>query len=49
MFDEIAVSIATGAAGNVIAYMVHGRIDTLRRQVARIFQHVTESERWVAQ
>ena len=45
MFDEVATAIATGAAGNIIAYMLNGQVDALRGQVARIFRHGTEPER----
>jgi len=45
MFDEVATAVATGAAGNIVAYMLNGRIDALRGQVARIFRHGTEQER----
>ena len=29
MLDEVVTAIATGAAGNVIAYMLNGRVDAL--------------------
>ena len=45
MLDEVATAIATGAAGNIIAYMLNGQVDALRGQVARIFRHGTEPER----
>ena len=45
MLDEVAIAIATGAAGNIIAYMLTGRVDALRGQVTRIFRHGTEQER----
>jgi hypothetical protein len=48
MFDEVAMQIATGAAGNIIAYMLNGRVDALRAQVARMFRHGTEQERSAA-
>jgi hypothetical protein len=44
MLDEVATAIATGAAGNIIAYMLNGRVDALRVQVARMFRHGTEQE-----
>jgi hypothetical protein len=47
MLDEVATAIATGAAGNIIAYMLNGRVDALRVQIARIFRHGTEQERSV--
>lgn len=45
MLDEVATAIATGAAGNIVAYMLNGPVDALRAQVARIFRHGTEQER----
>lgn len=45
MLDEVAAAIATGAAGNIIAYMLNGQVDALRAQVVRIFRHGTEQER----
>ena len=38
MLDEVTTAIATGAAGNVIAYMLNGRVDALRTQVAGMFR-----------
>lgn len=48
MLDEVAIAVATGAAGNIIAYMLNGQVDALRGQVARIFRHGTEPERSAA-
>jgi hypothetical protein len=45
MLDEVTTAITTSAAGNVIAYMLNGRIDALRTQVARMFRHGTSQER----
>jgi hypothetical protein len=45
MLDEVATAIATGAAGNVIAYMLNGRVDALRAQLAGMFRHGTPQER----
>lgn len=45
MLDEVTTAIATGAAGNVIAYMLTGRVDALRTQVAAMFRHGTPQER----
>ncbi len=45
MLDEVATTIATGAAGNIIAYMLNGQVDALRAQIARIFRHGSEQER----
>lgn len=48
MLGEVATAIATGAAGNIIAYMLNGQVDALRAQVARIFRHGAEHEQFVA-
>ena len=48
MLDEVAIAISTGAAGNIVAYMLNGQVDRLREQVARIFRHSTEQERSAA-
>jgi hypothetical protein len=48
MLDEIAIAISTGAAGNIVAYMLNGRVDALRTQVAKMFRHGTEPERSAA-
>ncbi len=48
MLDEIAIAISTGAAGNIVAYMLNGRVDALRTQVAKMFRHGTEQERSAA-
>lgn len=48
MHDEVATAIATGAAGNVIAYMLNGRVDALRAQVTRMFRHGSEQEQALA-
>jgi hypothetical protein len=48
MLDEVATEIATGAAGNIIAYMLNGRVDALRAQVARVFRHGTHQEQAAA-
>jgi hypothetical protein len=45
MLEDAAVAVSTGAAGNIVAYMLQGRADALRAQVARIFKHGTEEER----
>ena len=41
MIDETAAAIATGAAGNVVAYMLNGRADALREWCVRVFRHGT--------
>jgi hypothetical protein len=48
VIDEVTTAIATGAAGNLIAYMLNGRVDALRAHIARIFRHGSESERSTA-
>ena len=45
MLEDVAMTISTGAAGNIVAYMLNGRVDALRDQVAKIFRHGTEQER----
>ncbi|MFJ9950088.1 hypothetical protein [Kitasatospora sp. NPDC091207] len=45
MIDEVATAIATGAAGNVIAYLLNNQADTLRTRVVAIFRHGTEERR----
>jgi hypothetical protein len=44
MLDEVVTTIATGAASNIVAYMLNGRVDALRAQVARLFRHGTGQE-----
>ena len=44
MFDPTTMAIITGAAGNIVAYMLSGRIDDLRGWVTRAFRR-TETER----
>jgi hypothetical protein len=48
MLDPTTTAIATGTAGNVIAYMLTGRVDALRSHVTRIFRHGSEQERSLA-
>jgi hypothetical protein len=48
MLDEVSIAIATGAAGNVVAYMLNGPLDALRAQVTSMFRHGTEQERTAA-
>jgi hypothetical protein len=45
MIEDVAMAISTGAAGNIVAYMLNGRVDALRAQVTKMFQHGTEQER----
>lgn len=44
MIDEAAAAVVTGAAGNIVAYMLSGRIDALRELCARVFRHATAQE-----
>lgn len=37
--DEVAQAVATGAAGNVVAYMLSGQVDALQAKITRIFRH----------
>jgi hypothetical protein len=48
MLEDAAMAVSTGAAGNIVAYMLQGRADALRAQVARIFRHGTAEERATA-
>jgi len=48
MLDDVVTSVATGAAGNIIAYMMSGELDALRAQITRIFRHGSEQERATA-
>jgi hypothetical protein len=48
MLDEVAIAISTGAAGNIVAYMLNGQMDALRTQIGKIFRHGTEQERAAA-
>jgi hypothetical protein len=48
MIEDIAMAVSTGAAANIVAYMLNGQADALRAQVARIFRHGTEQERSAA-
>ena len=45
MLDDVAIAISTGAAGNIVAYMLSGQVDALRAQIRKIFRHGTERER----
>jgi hypothetical protein len=33
MLDDVATAIATGAAGNIVAYMLNDQVDALRARV----------------
>lgn len=45
MLEEVTIAISTGAAGNIVAYMLNDQMGALRAQVAKIFRHGTEQER----
>ncbi|MEU2977765.1 hypothetical protein ABZ678_12335 [Streptomyces hirsutus] len=45
MLDEVAIAVATGAAGNVAAYLLQGQVDVLRTRISAIFRHGTEQQR----
>lgn len=45
MIEDAAIAISTGAAGNVVAYMLNGRVDALRNHVVRIFRQGSDVER----
>ena len=38
------MAIATGAAGNVVAYMLSGRVDAVRERIAHIFRRASEEQ-----
>lgn len=48
MLEDIAIAISTGAAGNIVAYMLNDQMDALRGHIAKIFQHATRQERATA-
>ena len=48
MFEEIAIAVSTGAAGNIVAYMLNDQMDALRAQVTKMFRHGTGQERAAA-
>lgn len=48
MLEDVAIAISTGAAGNIVAYMLNDQMDALRAQVAKIFRHGTGQEREMA-
>ncbi|MFG1857036.1 hypothetical protein ACGFJT_34730 [Actinomadura geliboluensis] len=45
MFDAETTAILTGAAANVVAYMLNGRVDALRSWIGRVFHSASEQER----
>jgi hypothetical protein len=48
MLEDVAIAISTGAAGNIVAYMLNDQMDALRGHVAKIFRHGTGQERATA-
>ncbi|MEV4873783.1 hypothetical protein [Streptomyces syringium] len=44
MLDAAAIAVATGAASNVLAYLLQGRADTLRTRISAIFRRGTAQE-----
>lgn len=45
MLDPATTAVITGAAGNVVAYMLNDQVDALRAWVTRIFHSETEEQR----
>ncbi|WP_406084521.1 hypothetical protein OHA01_08900 [Micromonospora zamorensis] len=45
MLDPTATAIITGAAGNIVAYILNDRIDELRSWVSQTFRRGTEDQR----
>lgn len=45
MFDAETTAILTGAAGNVVAYMLNGRVDAVRSWIGRVFHSASKGER----
>jgi hypothetical protein len=48
MLEDVAIAISTGAAGNIVAYMLTDQMGELRAQVAKIFRHGTGQQREAA-
>ncbi|RST25302.1 hypothetical protein EF908_00305 [Streptomyces sp. WAC04770] len=44
MLDAAAIAVATGAASNVLAYLLQGRADVLRTRVSAIFRRGAAEE-----
>jgi hypothetical protein len=44
MLDAAAIAVATGAASNVVAYLLQGRADALRTRISAIFQRGTTQQ-----
>ncbi|MFE7043103.1 hypothetical protein ACFU9X_27790 [Streptomyces atratus] len=45
MLDEAAVAVATGAASNVVAYLLQGRAEALHARLSAVFQRGTAEQR----
>jgi hypothetical protein len=44
MIEDAAMAVSTGAAGNIVAYLLNGRVDALRNHVVSIFRHGSDVE-----
>lgn len=44
MLDPETTAVVTGAAGNIVAYMLSGRVDALRAWIGRIFKAGSPAE-----
>lgn len=44
MLDEAAIAVATGAASNVVTYLLQGRVDALRTRLSAAFRRGTEEQ-----
>ncbi|KUL50314.1 hypothetical protein [Streptomyces sp. NRRL S-1521] len=44
MLDEAAIAVTTGAASNVVAYLLQGRVDALRTRLSTIFRRGTAQQ-----
>jgi hypothetical protein len=42
MLEDVAIAISTGAAGNIVAYMLNDQMDALRAQITKMFRHGTQ-------
>jgi len=48
LLEDVAIAISTGAAGNIVAYMLNDQMDALRAQITKMFRHGTGQERATA-
>ncbi|GAA2558331.1 hypothetical protein GCM10010423_70260 [Streptomyces levis] len=44
MLDEAAIAVTTGAASNVVAYLLQGRADALRARLSTVFRRGTPQQ-----